>query len=46
LDGIKKNKTTENCSPFGDHPGKNDEENDCEMAAKVGEPRQDLIQNG
>jgi len=46
LDGIKKNKTTENFSLFGYHPAKNNEEDECEMASKVGEPRQELIQNG
>jgi hypothetical protein len=45
LDGIKKNKATENFSLFGYHPAKNHEEDDCEMASKVGEPGQGMIKN-
>jgi len=45
LDGIKKNKTTENFSLFGYNPAKNNEENKREMASEIGEPGQGMIKS-
>jgi hypothetical protein len=45
LDGIKKNKMTENFSLFGYNPAKNNEEDKCKMASKVGKPWQNMIKN-
>lgn len=36
LDGIKKNKITENFSLFGYNPAKNNEEDNRKMASKIG----------
>jgi len=43
LDGIKKNKMTENSSLFGQNPAKKDEKDDCKMASQIRQPGQDLI---
>jgi len=46
LDSIKKNKMTENFSLFGQNPAKKNEKDDCKMASQIGQPGQDLIQDG
>jgi len=43
LDGIKKDKVTENFSLFGQNPAKKNKKDDCKMASQIGQPRQDLI---
>ena len=45
LDTIEQEKTTENFSLFGYNPAKNNEEDKCKMASKVGEPWQNMIKN-